>query len=156
MDLNEKLAQRRREREQEAAVVRAQQAAVEAANTEFIKEEAKKRLTAEGYAVPDESHVPQAQTEARIEAEMEALLQKMVSDRWTSSENTKFGILIIAIIAFLFIWWPMSIVLAILAAIYFGGKNNKYRKELNDELNSPVEKSDQKNRDSESSSSEKG
>ncbi len=68
MDLNEKLAQRRREREQEAAAAQVEQAAVEAAKTEFIKEEAKKRLAAEGYAVPSDSPVTQEKTEALIEA----------------------------------------------------------------------------------------
>lgn len=144
MDLNEKLAQRRREREQEAAAAQVEHAAVEAAKTEFIKEEAKKRLAAEGYAVPNESPVTQEKTEALIEAEKEALIQKMVSAKWTSSENTVFGSLVIAVLVFLFIWWPMSISLAILAAIYANVKNKKYRLELQEGLSLSAEKSNQK------------
>ena len=47
MNINEKLAQRRREREQEAAVLQVQIAAQEAEKTAFIKQEAKKRLVKE-------------------------------------------------------------------------------------------------------------
>ena len=129
MDLNEKLAQRRKEREQEAAIVQAEIAAQETAKRDFIKQEAQKQLADAGI-----QQVIDLNTEKEIQKEKEKMIEKMAQSRWTSSENFIGFLLFVFVIVAFFQSWILGILMIIIAAIYFDQKNKKYKKQIENEI----------------------
>lgn len=129
MDLNEKLAQRRKEREQEAAIVQAEIAAQETAKRDFIKQEAQKQLADAGI-----QQVIDLNTEKEIQKEKEKMIEKMAQSRWTSSENFIGFLLFVFVIVAFFQSWILGIFMIIIAAIYFDQKNKKYKKQIENEI----------------------
>lgn len=129
MDLNEKLAQRRKEREQEAAIVQAEIAAQETAKSDFIKQEAQKQLADAGI-----QQVIDLNIEKEIQKEKEKMIEKMAQSRWTSSENFIGFLLFVFVIVAFFQSWILGILMIIIAAIYFDQKNKKYKKQIENEI----------------------
>lgn len=129
MDLNEKLAQRRKEREQEAAIVQAEIAAQETAKRDFIKQEAQKQLADAGI-----QQVIDLNTEKEIQKEKDKMIEKMAQSRWTSSENFIGFLLFVFVIVAFFQSWILGIFMIIIAAIYFDQKNKKYKKQIENEI----------------------
>lgn len=129
MDLNEKLAQRRKEREQEAAIVQAEIAAQETAKRDFIKQEAQKQLADAGI-----KQVIDLNTEKEIQKEKEKMIEKMAQSRWTSSENFIGFLLFVFVIVAFFQSWVLGVFMIIIAAIYFDKKNKKYKKQIENEI----------------------
>lgn len=132
MNINEKLAQRRREREQEAAVLQVQIAAQEAEKTAFIKQEAKKRLVKEGL-----QNVIDVVTEKAIQREKEKIIEeaalielknRKVQERKNFeialSGFSKFEGMVVFILLLLVIWgffqsWSVGFFFLIAEAYYF-------------------------------------
>lgn len=129
MDLNEKLAQRRKEREQEAAIVQAEIAAQETAKRDFIKQEAQKQLADAGI-----QQVIDLNTEKEIQKEKDKMIEKMAQSRWTRSENFIGFLLFVFVIVAFFQSWILGIFMIIIAAIYFDQKNKKYKKQIENEI----------------------
>lgn len=133
MDLNEKIAQRRKEREQEAAVVQAEidakELAIKAANTknEFDKQVAQSRLAYEGK-------VPAIDTDTKKYIEKEQMIEKMALSRWTSTENFIGFLLFVFVILAFFKSWILGVLMLIVGLFYFDGKNNKYKNQIEIEI----------------------
>ncbi len=129
MDMNEKLAQRRKEREQEAAVVQAEIAAKETAKTEFVKQEARKQLTDAGL-----QQVIDSDTEKEIQKEKAKMIEKMALSRWTSVENFIGFLLFLFVVLSFFESWILGVLMLILSAVYFDRKNKKYKNQIEIEI----------------------
>lgn len=141
MDLNEKLAARRRELATEAEKARlAEQSALNAVKeqerleSERLKKAEQDALVAEVSRRKEQSAhetaAPAVEPKVMTDAEFEKALNKAATDRMTSGENTFFGILIILGILSLPIAWPMTIVFIIWAGIYTNGKSSKYKAQI--------------------------
>lgn len=129
MDLNEKLAQRRKEREQESAVVQAEIAATETAKTEFVKQEARKQLADAGL-----QQVNDSDTEKEIQKEKEKIIEKMALSRWTSTENFIGFLLFLFVILAFFKNLILGFLMLIVSVVYYDGKNKKYKKQIEIEI----------------------
>jgi hypothetical protein len=125
MDLNEKLAQRRKEREQEAAAVQAEIAAKETAKTAFVKQEARKQLADAGL-----QQVIDSDTQKAIQKEKDQMIEKMAQSRWTGAENF-IGVLLLAITIWGFFEnWLLGVILLLSLAFYASKKSEKYKKQI--------------------------
>lgn len=81
-------------------------------------------------AAPDD-----APTEADIERELDAALDKRAQDMWTSGENTTLIVLFLGGVASFFIFgWVVGLTLLVVSFIYLGTKNGKYKRQLRAEL----------------------
>ena len=85
MDLNEKLAQRRREREIEAVAIQREVALKEASKIEAVNDLARKRLAEKGYPITQDE-----ETEKSIQKQIEKIEKKMATDRMNFWENFIF------------------------------------------------------------------
>ena len=147
MDLNEKLAHRRRQREQEAAIAKAKIDA-ELAKAKMEAELVKVKMDAELNDRPKDpsSHIGRESEKDSISNSLGAIndrdsekksredaVSKTANDRWTSAENRNFGLLIIGTIACFFISWKYGLFLLIVTIIYSNSKSKKYQKEIDQE-----------------------
>ncbi len=156
MDLNEKLAHRRRQREQEAAIAKAKIDA-ELAKAKIDAELAKAKMEAELVKVKMDaelndrpkdpsSHIGRESEKDSISNSLGAIndsdsekksredaFSKTASDRWTPAENRNLGLLIIGIICGFFISWKYGLFLLIVTLVYSSSKSEKYRKEIEQE-----------------------
>lgn len=135
MDLNEKIAARRRELvvEQEKArqAEKEVSAKLAAERSEAIGVEVNKRLAEQGIELPSSLDTPKSKIDKKsIDQEVEEVLNKAATDRMTSGENTLTGILAVAGIVFLFIAWPVGIALIVWAGFYGNGKREKYKAQI--------------------------
>ena len=145
MDLNEKLAARRRELAIEAEKARLEEHSVINAAKEKDRleiERAKKAkqdaLVAEISRRSENSAIEISTPEAEppkeptimSDADYEKALNKAATDRMTSGENTFFAILIILGIVSLFVAWPMAVAFIIWAGFYINGKSKKYKAQI--------------------------
>ena len=144
MDLNEKLAARRRELAIEAEKARLEEQSVinAAKEKELLESERAKKaeqdaLVAEVSRRSENSAIeistPEAEPNEPIimsDADYEKALNKAATDRMTSGENTFFAILIILGIVSLFIAWPMAVAFIIWAVFYINGKSKKYKAQI--------------------------
>lgn len=133
MDLNEKLAQRRKEREQEAAVVQAEIAAKEAiikaanAKTEFEKQVALCQLAYGGKE-------PVIATDTKQYIEKEQMIEKMAWSRWTGADNLVGIFFVGATFWGFFQHWLLGVIFLFVCIFYCGNKNEKYKKQITSEL----------------------
>ena len=131
MDLNEKLAQRRKERDAEAAAIQAEVAAKETAKAEFIKTEAQKRLAEEGL-----KQTIDADTERAIQKEKEKIIEKMAQDNWTNVEKVTGVIFAGLTIWGFFQWWLIGLIFMVLTAVHFNKTTEKYKSRILNNLKS--------------------
>ncbi len=147
MDLNEKLAHRRRQREQEAAIAKAKIDA-ELAKAKMEAELAKVKIDAGLTDKPkaSSSHIGRESEKDSISNSLGAInnsdsekksredaVSKTASDRWTPAENRNLGLLAIGTIACFFISWKYGLFLLIVTIVYSNSKSEKYRKEIEQE-----------------------
>lgn len=137
MDLNEKIEQRRREREQAEEATRVQIATQKAINAELAKkeaqrqlelakQEARRQLDAEGLSIEVD--------ELSVEKEKKKIIEEMANERWKSSENLGLVILWIGSIIAFFVNWMIGIT-GVGIAIYYSGKlTDKYKAEIMKEM----------------------
>lgn len=131
MDLNEKLASRRRElnieaekakiteeKADEARAVHQKELAIEAekakkAEQDIIDAEVQNRLAELGL-----TQLAPAVSKSKVDIAVEKALSKAASDRMTKAENTKFIVLLVLGIFFLFGAWPIGVGFIVWAIIY--------------------------------------
>lgn len=137
MDLNEKIAARRKEMviEQEKAKQSEKElnAKIAAERNEAIGVEVNKRLAEQGIEIPSPRMTLTRMDKLSVDKEVDSLLDKAATDRMTSGENTFTVILVVVGIVFLFIAWPLGIGLIIWGCLYGNGKRVKYRAQIIDE-----------------------
>ena len=98
MDINQKIAQRRLEREREAETERAKVAAQRAESLQVAKSEARRQLVEEGVLSIADPEV--------VKREKEKFIEKMAQDSWETSEKWKFAMLVFfCILGFFAKWW---------------------------------------------------
>lgn len=144
MDLNEKIAARRREKAIEAEksmqieVARKKQAALEtakvaAAEQEIIANEVAKRLAEKGIQLPEvtkSSQSPSLATQKIIDAEVESQITKAASARMTAGENLKFVILLLLGIGGFFVKWWVGLAFIIWSFSYITKATNRHKEEI--------------------------
>lgn len=138
MDLNEKIAARRRELvvEQEKARQEVKEARAKLATerSEAIGVEVNKRLAEQGIELPNTQITPQGTIDKKsIDDAVEKALDKAATARMTSGENAIMIILAILGFVFLFVSWPIGVALIIWAVFYMNGKTKKYKEQILDE-----------------------
>lgn len=129
MDLHEKLAQRRREREQEAALVQSETVYKQMAKSEVVQQEARKHLVDAGlqpFLSPDEAKA--------IQVEKDKILEKAASSRWTNTENIILLVLIGATIFAFFNSWTAGIFWIMATILYYRHINKIHKKRIEDEI----------------------
>lgn len=156
MDLNEKIAARRRELAREAEKVKREEderIAAAARRTaaaisqqkqrekEALDAAVKRRLSEqgmEGIATPEP-------LKKQVDAQVEKLLDKAATDRMTTGENAIFFALVVfAILSFFVAWW-LVVIFVVAIAIFMNKMTEKYKKQIIDEsanardLNAAVE-----------------
>jgi hypothetical protein len=129
MDLNEKLAQRRKEREQEAAAVQAEIAAKETAKTAFVKQEARKQLADAGL-----QQVIDSDTQKAIQKEKDQMIEKMAQSRWTATDSSIMLLLLVCAIWGFFQNWLLGVILFLILIFYVTKKSEKYKNQITLEL----------------------
>lgn len=96
MDLNEKLAQRRKEREIEAAAIQKEIVAQETEKIKVIENLARKRLAEKGYPITQDNA-----SEEAIKKQAENIENRMATDRMTDLENFIYvSLIFVGIISF--------------------------------------------------------
>lgn len=138
MDLNEKIAARRRELvvEQEKArqAEKEVSAKLAAERSEAIGVEVNKRLAEQGIELPNSLITPKGTIDKKsIDEAVEKALDKAATARMTSGENAIILILAVLGFLFLFISWPVGVALIIWAVFYMNGKTKKYKEQILDE-----------------------
>lgn len=144
MDLNEKLAARRRELAVEAekneqveeALRREQAIKVEMAKRvekEAIDAEVARRLAERGIAAqptPVIAPTPPAISASVIDAEVEKAIDKAAAARMTSGQNAMVAILFLSgIVGFFFAWW-IGLGFIIWSVMYSGVNKARYKEEI--------------------------
>jgi Flp pilus assembly protein TadB len=137
MDLNEKIEQRRREREQIEVANRAQIAAQMAINEELAKKEARRRLEQakqEARRQLEEEGLNIEVDKLSVDKEKEKIIEKMANERWKSSENWVLALFLIGSAAAFFVNWLIGMI-GIVISIYYSGKiTDKYKAEIKNEM----------------------
>lgn len=145
MDLNEKLAARRRE-----LGIEAEKAKV--VEETAINAEVSKRLSEQGITQPTPVAIPNrlggaewvrapiAVPKSTVDAEVEKALSKAASDRMTSGENTKFTVLLVLGLISLFVAWPMGVGFIVWAMIFISKTTARYKEKIIAEGKSNISK----------------
>ncbi|ABL01148.1 hypothetical protein [Pelobacter propionicus] len=126
MDLNEKIAARRRELAAEDEKTKQAEKAREAEQQRYVRNEAIKQLSENGIELPDYKGIPLE----KVDAEVEKLLDKAASDRMTSGENTTLIVLFVfGLLSFLITWW-LGVFFIIGAFVYSSKTTNRYKEQI--------------------------
>jgi hypothetical protein len=123
MDLNEKLAQRRKEREIEAAAIQKEIVKKEVDKIKVIEEIAQKRLAEKGYPIAHDNEV-----EKSIQKQVVKIENKMATDRMTGWENFYFLSLVFIGIILLFESVILGLLFLAVAVWYLHQCIDKYKK----------------------------
>ena len=133
MDLNEKIAARRRELaiEEQAAINADKERAREEnertrkeSEREIIEEIVRRSERGVGISAPSET------SKVMTDSQYNSALTKGADDRMTTIENTLFVSLTILGIVSLFIAWPIGVILIIWAGVYYNEKLKKYKAKI--------------------------
>jgi hypothetical protein len=119
MELNEKLAARRRELAIEAE--KAKQIERDAINAEVTK-----RLKQQGIAQAKPADIPKS----TVDAEVEEVLNKAASARITSDENATFAVLLVLGLLTFFISWWLGAIFIVWAVMYISKKTARYKEQI--------------------------
>jgi hypothetical protein len=137
MDLNEKIAARRRELVVEQEKAKQEEiettAKLAAERSEAIGVEVNTRLAELGIELPNQQKSHISIDKKSVDKEVENILNNAAYDRMTAGEKTFGVILLFAGFVFIFIAWPVGIALILWAGFYGGRKRVKYKKQIIEE-----------------------
>ena len=134
MDLNEKIAQRRLQIEQEAAAEKALQMELNSAKKEFVKSEAIKQLADEGlYEMMAEN------IKKDIEREKAKIINQLIFSRWTTQNKLTAGVLFFASLVGFLVWWGLGVALMLYLIKYSIDKYDKYKNEILSEKDKSID-----------------
>jgi hypothetical protein len=125
MDLNEKLAARRKELAVEAE--KAKQAEQQA-----LAEEVTRRLAKQGIDLPHREASPKAPelSKKAIDVEVEKELTKAASSRMTNQENGSFYFLSLLAIGGFFLQWWLGLIFTVWAIVYHSKAVKRHKEEI--------------------------
>lgn len=119
MDINEKIAARRRELEREAELQRE-------AEKETINNEVRRRLLEKGVDIQEQPEAPKDP----IDEEVDKALLKLARSKMTQTQNLMFGLMFMAGILLFFYAWFLGLSLVVIALIYKSMLCSKYKAKI--------------------------